>query len=539
MGLWVVMAVALLVHASGLGGAFTFDDQLVIVEHPVVQGEVPLSEVFTREWMGKPLGEGWSSSYRPLTTLSFAVVARLGGESFAQHLINWLLYAGLCGLVWHTGRRLIRDLPAFFAALAFAVLPLHVENVASLVGRADILAALFGLLAFRVLDGGDDAKGPNPRMIALGVLAYLAALLSKESVALLPGLILLRVIIRARHGQADRAHVAAAIAVSLAGVAYIVPRQIFLSVDLPESFLSADNLLREASYPERLWGGLAVWGHYLVMGVVAHPLCSDHTWGALVPPSTPWDDGAAYAWLGLATVGLALWDFARAMRRPHPPHEPHAGLIALAASSALLIGHFVIPLSVILAERLALWPSIFVLWALGAHVHRLFDDTTPRQASLARVRRPVIAAFALLGVFWASKSALRSLDWRDNLTLFRTCAEDCPAGAHNRFSLGFRAAREGLPEEAVWHVAVAAALRSQYPKAPELSVFAFEAQHGLFHDRGFFAEALPTLPRRLGVDDAADFWRRLAPFLASQGFAREAQIAATLAQLPPPPSAAP
>ena len=62
---------------------------------------------------------------------------------------------------------------ALLAACLFAAMPLHVENVASLVGRADVIALLLGLVALR----------SRPTLPGLGVtaLATAGALLAKES----------------------------------------------------------------------------------------------------------------------------------------------------------------------------------------------------------------------------------------------------------------------------------------------------------------------------------------------------------------------
>ncbi len=525
--IWIwIFALALLAHGPGLGGALTLDDRMALSLHPVVQGEAPWWEAFTREWFGRPLGETWSSSYRPLTTLSFAIVQGLGGGSFAQHLLNWILYAALCLSLFRVARGELGDRAAGLLALAFVVLPPHVENVASLVGRADTMAALLGLWAFERLDGvdADAGRGPRRLRVALGCAAYFAAMLCKETVALLPGLLIWRAALAWRHDE-DRARVRAklwaALAVSLVGVVYIVSRQAVLPVALPSEFNGADNLLRELGFFERALGGLEVWGHYISMSARGAPLCADHTWGALVPASTL---GEALRrplwWLGVGALVVALVDALAAWRGRSP------GWFAGAAAMALLIGHFLIPLSVILAERLVLWPSIFVLWGLV---------DAGRRWIAPRIARPQLLP-ALLGLacaLWTLQSAQRSMDWADDLSLFRSSARACPAAMHNRVNLADAEAKAGHRREALWHFAVSAALRPQYPAAPELPVFALEAElDGLFDDgldEASWARLLPALPAQLGVDDAATFWRSLATFAARQGYPEVAQLAAQLA----------
>lgn len=65
------------------------------------------------------------------------------------HLGNIVLHAIVTGLFTHVARLLLRrTMPTLVAGLLFASHPIHTEAVAGVVGRADILACLFFLLAF-------------------------------------------------------------------------------------------------------------------------------------------------------------------------------------------------------------------------------------------------------------------------------------------------------------------------------------------------------------------------------------------------------
>ena len=88
----------------------------------------------------------------PVSVLSFRANHMLHGLSvFGYHAVNVALHAVVCMLYF----RLCRDTfgstgdgyEALFAALLFAVHPVHAEAVASLAGRADVLCALFFLLS--------------------------------------------------------------------------------------------------------------------------------------------------------------------------------------------------------------------------------------------------------------------------------------------------------------------------------------------------------------------------------------------------------
>jgi len=101
------------------------------------------------------------------------------GQSHAARAVTWLLYLLLLAILETSPHG---QTVAFVAALLFAVHPIHTEAVASVVGRAELLAAGF-LLAAWILHLRD-------REIA-ALICFLLALLSKESAAAFLALVLL------------------------------------------------------------------------------------------------------------------------------------------------------------------------------------------------------------------------------------------------------------------------------------------------------------------------------------------------------------
>ena len=203
-------ALALAVYANTLHADFTFDDQFAVVSNADVLDGARFgsatasppspSDPSTDPWDDRParrasslwLNDYWGQnltsdashkSWRPLTVLTFRLNAAIGGlepspptsppphpddptphpspprpRPFGFHAVNVLLHA-LAVLLSH--RLLLRLAPALlpdrhpdarraFAWLAAALLaahPVRTEAVASVVGRADVLAAAFATLA--------------------------------------------------------------------------------------------------------------------------------------------------------------------------------------------------------------------------------------------------------------------------------------------------------------------------------------------------------------------------------------------------------
>lgn len=90
-----------------------------------------------------------NKTYVPLTILSFAVEYKIFGlNPFGYHLTNLLFHLAITGLVFRLGRRLNPSTAATTAAtILFAIHPMHVEPVAWISSRKDLLYSLFYLLA--------------------------------------------------------------------------------------------------------------------------------------------------------------------------------------------------------------------------------------------------------------------------------------------------------------------------------------------------------------------------------------------------------
>src|SRR5262249_52843591 len=116
--------------------------------------------------------------YRPLIFVSYLVDRALGGEApFWFHLSVVAFHALNCLLVFRLAQHLFRDDVTIAAgsALLFAVLPTHVESVAWMAGRSDVIVCTFLLLTVLLL-----MQRPAAWSAWLGGVTFLLALLAKE-----------------------------------------------------------------------------------------------------------------------------------------------------------------------------------------------------------------------------------------------------------------------------------------------------------------------------------------------------------------------
>ena len=142
------------------------------------------------EWSG--LGTIWSwpslieheKHYWPLTYTTFWLEHKIWGLAPAgYHIVNVLLHLLNSLLVWRLLLRLAVP-GAWVVAAVFAAHPLHVESVAWIIERKDVLSGLFYLTAvaawLRFLEQ------PRPWRYGLALLLFVAGLLSKSIVVTLP-----------------------------------------------------------------------------------------------------------------------------------------------------------------------------------------------------------------------------------------------------------------------------------------------------------------------------------------------------------------
>ena len=176
----------LVLYARAAGHPFIFfDDNRYVTENPTVQAGLTWS------------GAAWAfttlhvSNWHPLTWLSHMLDVELFGVNPGpHHLVNVVLHAANAVLVFLVLLRMTGATwrSALVAAL-FAVHPTHVESVAWVAERKDVLSTLFGLLAMLVYAGYARRGGA---LRNLGVLALFAAsLMSKPMWVTLPFLLLL------------------------------------------------------------------------------------------------------------------------------------------------------------------------------------------------------------------------------------------------------------------------------------------------------------------------------------------------------------
>jgi len=173
-------AVLLITFYPVLESGFTnWDDPAYVTSNVEIRSLAPVNvgRIFTSFCCGH---------YHPLTLLSFAVEYRIFKLSpFFYHADNLLLHYVNCLLVLWLLFLITGNMPvSLFAALLFGIHPMHVESVAWVSGRKDVLFALPYLSSF--ISYIYYKKNDKQVYFLLSMILFVVSLLAKESAVTLP-----------------------------------------------------------------------------------------------------------------------------------------------------------------------------------------------------------------------------------------------------------------------------------------------------------------------------------------------------------------
>lgn len=402
--LYVAVALcAIVVHLGALWNQFALDDRLIVVFNPLVQSLSGVWSAFAAPYWPANLG---GLVYRPIPIASYALDYQLHSAAWF-HLVNLLWHAAVTVTVTALARRWTSTTAALAAGLLFAVHPVHVEVIASVVGRADLMATLGTCLAVYAAVAYDSI-GWSAAFLAFGIL-------SKESAAATPALIALAWIVglvrppRRRMIWYGASWLAIAVLYAALRWTVLHPYQGF--PNLAPQFIDQSPLAIRYT---------AVAEFADVVRLLLFPLHLQADYSPLERVTVTSPLTGAFL-LGL--LCFAAWTalFTLAWRSGRRVEAFGLGWIAVAY---LPVANLVIPHGVVMAERLLYLPSVGLALAAGAALDRL-------------PRRTWAVALSTLVIAGGIRSAVRVPVWRNNQTAALAMIADAPLSYRSWDYLGW------------------------------------------------------------------------------------------------------
>jgi len=389
-----IAASALVVYLGALKNRWAWDDIPIIVYNPLLLSPKALWQAFLVPYTPLQFGGGL---YRPLTIATYALDLRLSAGAPAWfHAINLLWNAGASVAVAMLARRLSGDRAALVAGLLFAVHPVHVEAVANVVGRAELMAALFALLAVYAALVADQPWW--------SLAALIGGLLSKENAAVVPGLVVWGWVVGLGQPTRKRVMQYGASWLGLALV-YGVVRWSVLHPhadvhNIAPVFVGADPF-------ETRFTAIAAFADMARLLVFPATLRVDYSPAERTLVTSPFDPRFA-AGLGCVAVWAGL--IVLAWRRGRKVEAWGLGWIGIALSP---VANLLFPVGVLVAERTLYLPSAGLALALGAWL----PGVAPRGW-------PVIVG--VLAVAAGARTVDRVPVWRNEMRVIQSEFEDSP-----------------------------------------------------------------------------------------------------------------
>jgi hypothetical protein len=462
--------VALLCYVNTLPNDYCYDDNAIVRFNKDVNEPGRWLAIWTTDYWSE-LEVGSPSRdllYRPVAVTSFRLVRVIAGDSpLYHHLINMLLH-GLISVLVVRLCRLVggSDRASLAAGVFFAVMPIHVEAVAAVVGRADLLATLgimLALLCHRRLM----CASASPQAMLWGAAASLAALGAmgaKESgVCVVMVLPLFDAFWCRRSGPADdrlgsRSHTddrrsrvgiahhlhcrgrgwwavptlrAAYVLIPLA--VYVPLRYHALEGRLHQSAVLTKtvNVLVDAPPWQHALGVVQLWGMYWAKTIYPKILCVSYSINAIRLATDPLDP---HVLLGMAVTGLLISASIVAWRKGK---RSVALLLTATVITYAPTANAVILIRVFFAERIWYLPSVWVAILAGLAAAELRRSLTFY----------VVAALIVGGM--SVRCWDRAGEWRNNGALHAAAYRDLPDSVCALHLYGQWLAQHGYYEDGV------------------------------------------------------------------------------------------
>ncbi|XP_068602419.1 protein O-mannosyl-transferase TMTC4 [Brachionichthys hirsutus] len=531
-----VALVALLCFMNSYDGEFVFDDSEAIVNNKDLKPTTPLNNIWSNDFWGSNLSSNSShKSYRPLTVLTFRLNYLLAGglHPVGFHVLNIILHAVISALMIdvfavliggldydETGRILNRaPKTSLLAALFFAAHPIHTESVAGIVGRADLLCALFFQLSFLTYckafsRGSDGDYRFSVQWVVVSILLCAAAMLCKEQGITVLGMnaafdVLLicnvnvyelsqRLLLRKNPlntSEILQTGLPTRLALmGLGGMSMLYARWRIMGTG-PPAFTEVDN---PASFEENIFLRIVNYNYYYSLNawLLLCPwwLCFDWSMGCvpLIKSATDW----RMVWLLLLwCILIGLISQALCSQDSQRRRTLTLGLVLLVVPFLPACNIF-FRVGFVIAERVLYLSSagycLLLAYSLGHCCCRWSDHR-----NLLRV-----SALALLSVYVA-RCALRSNQWQSEQRLFTSALSVCPLNAKVHYNVGKNLADRGNATAAIGYYREAVRLHPSY-------VHAMNNLGNILKERNELIEAEQLLSKAVSIQpDFAAAWMNL------------------------------
>ncbi|MCP5463206.1 MAG: tetratricopeptide repeat protein [bacterium] len=439
----LIIAFGVLCYSNIFNNEFLFDDPDIILNNKAIRDIFNLKSVLLTNYWHSIANAGL---YRPLVFFTYALDYHFWGkEPAGYHISNLIFHLITCWILYSVFARFLKSRRiAFAGALLFAAHPVHTEAVTGIVGRAEVLMALFFLLGWllflksesTIIDSPSGKINIFKRNLMLSAGCYFLALCSKENAVVLP-VILISLLLRWDHNKSFYQRIENILRV---GFLYFVPLCIYLAVrwSVIGSFSpqGTEQFFHNVSSSSVFFTMMRVFLMYGKLLLVPTNLLCSYRLTAL--------SSSLFEWRVLfSLVGVIIW-FCAALRYFKSGCKGQFGLFFILVS--LLPVSNIIRIGDIMAERFLYLPSVgFVLFAAEMWCKTVCGRSLEKNNKFYLMN----ALLLLCALAFCLGTIKRNAEWRTGIIFWKTTLRDIPDSNSGYFNLAVCYREKGAPEMAI------------------------------------------------------------------------------------------
>jgi len=444
----IVGLLGFVLYSNTLSHNYVLDDFSAIKENNIVrQGVHAIPEIFKTSYR-----QGYLSVkdglYRPLSLVTYAIEwSFFPDQPNVSHFVNIVLYAitglllflTLCKLFYNhsfsTGAGW-SEVVAFIASLLFIAHPLHVEVVANIKSRDEIMCFLFTisslLFILKYIDEGEK------KFMFYSLLLFFLAFLSKETV--ITYLAILPLALHFFRGLSVKKNLLVLVPFVIAAGVYLSIRSSVLQGALADDGVSiSDNLIVGAkTFSTHIGTVFFILGSYVKLLVFPHPLSYDYSFNQIPIVSLGNIFSIVSLLFYLAIGGYAIFILWKSFKEKSHLSNPTSNILSFGILFFLitifLFSNLVLIIGTSMGDRLMYFPSLGFCIAVAVLPIKLLKieviDVKKLSANTKLI--PVLLIVTLFGY----KTYSRNVDWKDNYTLYSHDVRIVPNSVKAHYYLG-------------------------------------------------------------------------------------------------------
>jgi tetratricopeptide (TPR) repeat protein len=441
----LIGVLAFLIYSNTLGHQYTLDDFSAIKDNYVTQkGVEGIPTIFKTHYR---YGY-WNSPgelYRPFTLAMFALEWEIAPDSpFIGHLMNVIFYALTGALLFVFLAQIFKGyslLLPFFAALIYVSHPVHVEVVANIKSRDEIMAflgclgAVFGLWNYW--------KGGKMKWLIIGLMSYFIAMFSKENAITFLAIFPLVGYFFSKKSLKEILPICALFLIPV--VVYLSVRQgVIGNVLRAKETVALDNVLYATeSSMEQFATAILLLGKYLWTLIFPHPLGSDFGYNQI--PITDFSDWRVLL-SGLVHLGLLGYAIKGLKTKKI---ESFAILFYLINFS--IFSNIFIKIGSSFGDRFLYVASLgFAIGVVAVFMKLMKVNLHEKGQNILNLVKKNIPFSGIMGVIillFCAKTMSRNTVWYDSYSLYAADIKNAPNSAKLNYHYALETAKKGDDEK--------------------------------------------------------------------------------------------